>query len=287
LKPSFAIGTYNLHFTEDGKADYTTGPFSLNGVDNQITHPDRVGSLVWTPLHEMAANGTPYTLTSAGITNWNGTNLTMVDVTFNTSAGLEIGFGGQITISNDTRYVYDHATFGAQRARLLIETNSAVPIVIQTFDTENGTSYNSTWEFDPFFIPLGNGLVPRAFDWDATWWLHERQEFQVVGSTWLFKRGDAWYETGFPFPSQGGNTRHSLTCELLTLAVEMPMTVTKTTNDLTISLPGSQAAGFSVVAADGLQGPWFPVLSETSQDASSITVTMPTNVPAQYYRLTK
>ena len=283
LNPAPATGTYSLHFTPDGQADYTTGPFSLaNGYTNTPPdQPTRVGSMVWTPLHEMTAQTTPYSLSSAGTTNWNGTNLTMVDVTFTTAPTLEIGMGGQIF--ENTRYEYSHATYGAQTARLLIETNNAVPIVILTYYTENGTPYNSTCEFDPFFLPLGNGRVPRAFDWHATWWLHERQEFQVVGSTWLFKRGDSWWETGNGFNLTG----HILSCDLINLTVAMQMTVTRSGTNLSISMPDSQADGFSVEAADVLLGPWSLVDSQISPEGSSITVATPTNTPARFYRLTK
>jgi hypothetical protein len=44
---------------------------------------------------------------------------------------------------------------------------------------------------------------------------------------------------------------------------------------------------FSVSSDLAVTGPWFPVESQTSGDRSSIMLAIPTNRPAQFYRLTK
>jgi hypothetical protein len=285
LNPAPASGTYSLLRQPDGAADETTGPFDFESLASngwQFCQPYRVGSMVWTPLHSMAATQASYTLGPLGSTNLNGLNLNTVDVTFDPGVRGCVGMGGQ----GDTSYT--EGTYPVQAARLFIEPSNAIPIFMVTMTSStNQIQYGATWLFDPFFYSVDGGLAPRAFDWNEPNTFHERQEFQVVGNTWVFKRGDGWWPSN---PAADfGMVGHIQSLELinLSLGLALPMIISKSGTHLNITLLGTNAGGFGVEAADGLDGPWSPVASQMSPDDSIVTVAMPTNRPAQFYRLSK
>jgi len=281
LNPPPATGRYSLMWRVDGQTDEILGPFSLaNAPTHWDGQPFRVGSIVWTPLHVMAAGTAMYTLGPLGTTNFNGANLATIGVTFSANIRNAVGMGGQGDIS------YSHSSYPVAVAHFIINPTIAVPIFIETMlSPTNSFQYNVTWHFDPLFLRVGRGLAPRAFDWNEPSSFHERQEFQVVSNTWVFSRGDAWYGNTLGVVPGG----HIQTFQLLNLAVGvvMPMIITRSGNTLNLGLRGTDVSGFSLESSDILFGPWSLVQGQLAPNGSSITVTMPTNKPAQYYRLVK
>jgi hypothetical protein len=68
-----------------GQMERFEGPFSFDGDGTnggEAVSPYRVGSMIWTPLHMMAAGNTPYSVMGEGSTNWNGVNAVIIDVEF-------------------------------------------------------------------------------------------------------------------------------------------------------------------------------------------------------------
>jgi hypothetical protein len=219
LNPTPMTGTYNLLREPDGQPDVITGPFSFSDVASngwQFCQPYRVGSMVWTPLHCMAAGDSPYTVTGAGQTNWNGLNLEAVDVQFATNVACCIGMGGQGDVS------YSYCSYHQiQSAYLLIEPTNAVPVYMVTYTSPtNRFQYSPTWQFDlPFYsitdapVPqtageqsalpfngIDGGLAPHHLVWNEPSTFKESQVFQVDGNLWFFSQGDSrWGTNSFGF----------------------------------------------------------------------------------------
>ena len=284
LDPQEVQGTYRMWRRANGQYDETNGPFS---IDDHATNgwrfcrASRVGSIVWTPLHVMAHNNTPYTLSSTWKTNWNGLDLVAFDVTFCSAATCAIGMGGQANASYSS-VSYHTALF----ARIHIEPTQAVPVYMATSPSPtNDLRLAPTWRFDPFFFQLDGGRAPRSLDWYEPSSLFEHQEFQSVGSVWIFKRGDAWSANDDP----SGIAGHIQTLELvdLSLDVSVAMAVNTAASTVTISLPTGDWNGFGLESADQPEGPWRSVASTTSADATRIAVTQHPDKTAQFYRLKK
>jgi hypothetical protein len=283
LNPTPMTGTYSLLREPDGQTNVLSGPFSFSDVATngwQFCRPYRVGSMIWTPLHCMAAGDSPYTVTGVGQTNWNGLNVQAVDVEFATNVSCWIGMGGQGGTS------YSECNYHQIRsAYILIEPTNAVPVYMDTYTSPtNQFQYSPTWQFDLPFYSVGGGLAPQAFDWNEPSTFKEHQEFQVVADLWFFSEGEAWWGA-----NSFGFTGLIQTLEMtnVSIGLAIPMRVTRSGSTLSIALPQTGAAGFRVEGANSLIGLWAPVETQTSSDSSSITVAVPTNQRTQFYRVTK
>jgi hypothetical protein len=148
----------------------------------------RVGAAIWTPLQGMFKDRSNYTVRALGTTQWRGRRVLALEVDFFQPLRCEMGMGAG-------GLHYSYATSPAQAARLLVEPESALPLFIGT-SAQGGFSadqpYANSWEFDPDFLRLRGGRVPRAVKWTMqdTW--DEDLEFQVTPlQTWMFRRGSA------------------------------------------------------------------------------------------------
>jgi hypothetical protein len=189
------------------KVDATTeksGPFSIAiGCKPAV----RVGSIVRTPLHDMANKNTRYTLRMVGKAKWKDRDLVAVDVTFDPPVDGAVGLGGQTGTS------YASATFSVATARIMIEPSKTIPLFIACWSEvipQMNRRLHSAWAFDPDFFEMDGGVAPKNFVWEDVTFCRERQEFQTVGGVWIFKQGDAWYGAENPFRKSGHIQRMEL-----------------------------------------------------------------------------
>jgi hypothetical protein len=99
--------------------------------------------------------------------------------------------GGQVDASGQTSYTSGAAA--VKTAAIFIDSRTAVPVYIETHPSgTNAVQSTASWRFDPLFFEVDGGFAPRSFDFDSSAVFRERQEFQVAGNVWIFKRGDGW-----------------------------------------------------------------------------------------------
>ncbi len=211
LEPRPLSATYSLHRTSreyswHGRlaTQQTLGPYAITPESPQEI---RVGALVWTPLHAMVASqpgthvkrwfrhgdeGGPvgYTVRTLGQTRWKGKQVIGLEVIFDSPERCTVGTGGQV----DGTYVV--STFGAQKARILLDATKAVPVLIGTCSDSDRASafrWEYIWEFPSEWFEVAGGLAPRSFTWrdlgEPFGKHYEKQQFQIVSDTWIFKAG--------------------------------------------------------------------------------------------------
>ncbi len=194
LIPGLIEGSYSLLRKEGGVGNgEVIGPFALetkrtNAVPWKV-YTYRVGSIVWTPLHNMNQAGMPYSVRMIGKTNWNNMDLIAVAVTFSEPPKCAISFGGQ------QGWSYSMCNYRNENARILIEPTNAVPIVIDTSSAggpATGSGFEATWQFDAGYFTVNGGFAPQALEWNEPTAFRERQEFQIREREWFFKRGTSW-----------------------------------------------------------------------------------------------
>lgn len=288
LIPSVIQGSYSLLRKEDGVGDgEVTGPFALESTATNLAlrkqRISRVGSIVWTPLHNMIHVVKPYSVRMVGKTNWNDMNLVAVDVAFTDPLRCAIGLGGQGGLS------YSHADYDDQNARILIEPTNAIPVFIDSSVPEGpttGPGSGATWQFDIPFFTINGGVAPQALEWNSPtvflWTLFaERQEFQVHDQEWLFKRGDAWWGNENP-PSE-----FIQSVEVIDLSIMNPprMTIQKVRGNIMLAWPTYGKSGVVLESASGVNGLWSTVLSQGTSNITDVSVTLPANQGVQFYRL--
>ena len=264
------IGPCNM--TNQGKASsYLNSPASQ--------YADRVGSLVWTPLHQIYRKTSPYTPSLAGNTNWNGIPVIAVDVVFDPSILGQIGFGGQANSS----YTYSEATYWVELTRLLIEPTQAIPLYIETHgDPTNAVQHDVTWKFDPSFFAIDGGFAPRAFEWNDPDFIRERQEFQLFEKEWVFKQGQAWWGDNRP------KTGLIQNFELTDLQLLFPsLTLQRSTPGLVLSWPTYGRTGIVLESAEAPRGPWSSVQVQTASDNTNPVISVSATQRSQFYRLRK
>lgn len=286
LIPSPIQGTYFLLRKpgETGDSE-VTGPFALESKRTNTVQwtqrISRVGSIVWTPLHNMIQVVRPYSLRMVGRTNWNDMNLIAVDVTFRDPQRCAVGFGGQGDVN------YSSCDYRNQNARILIEPTNAVPILIETSlpaGPTTGSGFEATWRFDTTFFSIQGGFAPQAVEWYDPTSFRERQEFQIHQQEWLFKRGDAWWgEKNLWGPTSG--LIQSFELIDLTLADVSKLAIEKSGGNITLSWPTYGRSGVVLESARGVEGSWSTLLSSQASDITDVSVTLPVNQSVQFYRL--
>jgi hypothetical protein len=186
LEPKPVEATYWLS-REAGATKERSGPFLIGkGCKPAV----RVGSIVRTPLHNVARKDTRYTLRMVGKAEWKGKSLLAVDVAFDPPDRGAVGFGGQAGTT------YSSCDYSTATARIMIEPTKAIPLFMECWSEvlpQSDRRYRCVWAFDPDFFEIDGGFAPKLFVWDDVSSFSERQEFQVVGGVWIFKQGDAWY----------------------------------------------------------------------------------------------
>lgn len=218
LRPAPAEGIYSLRRTILNRTD-DTGPFSLSQAGSAA---NRVGSIVQTPLHAMARKNAAYTVTPVGKARWNDLDLVAVDVKFDPPVRNGVGMGGQKTGQGTTSYASSSYEVGT--ARIVIDSARAIPLTISSPYRSTGSV---TWQFDPQFAKLGDGLVPQRFQWTDPKYFREQQEFQIVSDTWLFSHGQSW-PLGAALSSPAGGVKVEMVNLQLTTPAAPPATPTTT-----------------------------------------------------------
>lgn len=161
------------------------GPFTARWKSDETL---RVGAMVYTPLGAMLDGRGNYSVQPVGKARWHGKEVVAVDITFLAPAGGRVGMGAG-------RTGYSSAGYEARVARILIDPAKAVPLYISTLGTGVGGPKrpgDSSFEFDPDFLPMTGGYAPRALVWrrpDLSW--STRFEYQTTNGYWFFKRGKA------------------------------------------------------------------------------------------------
>ncbi len=155
------------------------GPYSIGPG---CSPPQRVGSWVQTPLHAMLTNS-GYAVRMLGKTKWQGKRLIAVNVAFEFPVRCKVGMGGQ---SGTT---FSYSSYPVKDARIWIDPDRAVPVCIRTSAAE------STYRFTDDFYKFMGGLAPRAFEWTSPGTFRERQEFQLTNGVWIFRRGNAAWQS--------------------------------------------------------------------------------------------
>ncbi len=182
----------------------TLGPYDITPKSPQEV---RVGALVWTPLHALVASepgpqvkrwfrhgeeGGPvgYTVQMLGQTRWSGKQVIGLEITFDSPERCTVGTGGQVDGT------YNVSTFGAQKARMLVDARKAIPVLIGTCSDPDRTvafRWEYLWEFPSRFSKIAGGLAPESFTWrdvrEPFGKHYEKQEFQIFSDAWIFKRG--------------------------------------------------------------------------------------------------
>lgn len=198
LAPRPLQGHYLLSRQRAGSGTIESiGPCYMINQDNPTSYfaspasryADRVGSLVWTPLHDLYQQAAIYTLSAAGTNDWHGVPVVAIDLAFDPWIRGQIGFGGQAPMLTS----YSASNYRVTSARLLIEPTQAVPLQIETHDDSSSGPYDVTWEFDSNFLAVDGGLAPRAFEWNEPDFCRERQEFELFEHEWVFQKGQAWW----------------------------------------------------------------------------------------------
>jgi RNA polymerase sigma-70 factor (ECF subfamily) len=196
IEPTPVKAAYSV-LREAGATKERSGPFSITP---QGCRPAvRVGSIVWTPLHNMAGKAARYTLRMVGKAKWKDRTLVAVDVVFDPPVTSAIGLGGQSATK------YSSCEESTAKARIMIEPDKAIPRFIDCTrgPPRTNVKVHSVWAFDADFFEIDGGFAPKMFVWEDVSAFRERQEFQVVGGVWIFKRGDAWWGAESPFPKSG------------------------------------------------------------------------------------
>ena len=150
----------------------------------------RVGSLLYTPLHILYHKKPEYSIKSLGNTIYNGSVVSVLEITCNSRMSEYVGMGGQGDKS------YSRSSNAVQAFRIFVDPQKAIPLFIGTsmapFKAEQ-KGYSTTWTFSPDFFTLSGGYAPHViiaqndvFD--------ERQTFQVVNGIWIYLNGEAWYD---------------------------------------------------------------------------------------------
>ena len=196
IEPKPVKASYRLLRADENEKE-TKGPFSVHeGCKSAV----RVGSIVWTPLHDLARKDTHYSVHMLGKADWKGKSLIAVELVFDPPVRTGVGMGGQAETS------YSASNSSTAKARIVIEPARAIPLFIDCWSAtvpSMGRPFHSVWAFDPDFFELDGGLAPKAFVWEEVSAFRERQEFQVVDGIWIFKQGDAWYGAESPFHKSG------------------------------------------------------------------------------------
>ncbi len=279
LLPSPIQGTYSELEKQGGVGDgELTGPFAL---ERKVTVPvtymqqvARVGSILWTPLHNMIRGVVPYSVQMIGKTNWSNVNVVAIDVAFEYPMRCAIGFGREHTNSA-------YCDYRNQNARILIEPTNAIPIYIDTSipaGPTTGLGIEATWRFDTNFFAVHGGSAPQALEWNDSKYMRERQEFQVHDQEWIFRHGSVW---------GGPKWELAWTVELIdvTLVDISRMTIQKSGDNITLSWPTYGRGGVVLESARGVEGSWSTLLSQETSDITDVSVTLPVNQGVQFYRL--
>lgn len=185
IAPQPLQAAYSL-VLENAETTRRVGPFSVQKNSKRAL---RVGSILWTPLHAMTRKQTPFKARLVGMADWNGKRLVAVDVAFDPPIRCGIGFGGQ----EDTTYA--SCEFVANTARIVFDSTRAIPLVIDCRSDASGHAERvGTWAFDADYFSLDGAFAPKETFWERTavGGFLERQQFQIVDGSWIFKRGDAW-----------------------------------------------------------------------------------------------
>jgi len=275
LNPTVVEGTYNLNRRVDGYADEVLGAYSFSDQDTRwYGNPHRVGSILWTPLHRMAAKNVNYSWKVTGNTVWNLQKLMVLDVTFETNISVASGFGGQ----GDTSFSY--GKWIITQVRMLIDTNSFVPVVIgEASDGSTNSVSNIYFEFDPLFFNVEEGRAPRSLDCYISNSIFEHEEFRVIKGAWMFKRGDAW---------NGASSKtfvgHIQTFEMIDVDVSaaLKMNLQRTGDGASVLLPSSETVDLSVQTATNLNGPWEVIPKSALESGNKLNIKA--NGDQRFYR---
>ena len=275
LRPSPIKGNYSLLRWEPGSTTAQhIGGAALDGnaplVPNEPARQtvDRVGSLIWTPLHNLAYGDGPSKAHVQPGTNSSGSPELILSLEFNPTVRDQIGFGGQ-EIGD-----YSEASYTVQTATIFLNPTNALPTLIRT--------QSATWTFDSGFFAVENGFAPRAVDWDGDGpnMFSERQEFQLFQGEWLFKKGQAWWTA-----NRSGLIQ---TFELVDLQIEFPNLLVKRAGaELSLAWQPCGRSGVILEASDALNGPWSALLEQVSYDVDTVAIAIQPSKPQQFYRLSK
>lgn len=274
-------GSYALLRREGGASEgEVLGPLSFEGDSDPYSQISdrywayRVGSLLWTPLHDLATRKTPYALTLVGSTTQNGQALIQVDVVFGSYAPCQVGLGPHGSFST--------AIWGAQAASFLIDPTNAVPRWIGSCASRTNLSkYDATFEFDPDFLSVGKGWAPRVVNWTGWSTFSERQEFQTIDGEWVFKKGEAWWNAA----DSEGRTRVIQSFELIDARIQRPaLTLTRSGSNVVLALSSLGRSGIALEAAPSLAGPWSTIYAQETGEPIEASLTLPADRPARFYR---
>ncbi len=217
-KPLRAVYSLRRTFRQYSWRGRLTAPQSLGpyAITPESPQEVRVGALVWTPLHALVASepgphvkrwfqhgdeGGPvgYTVRMLGQTHWKGKQVIGLEITFDSPERCMVGTGGQV---NGT---YNVSTFGAQKARMLVDARKAIPLLIGTCPDAGRTvpfRWEYLWEFPSRFSKIAGGLAPESFTWrdlrEPFGKHYEKQEFQIFNGVWIFKRGTGVWRRSIP-----------------------------------------------------------------------------------------
>jgi len=215
LRASYSLRRTFRQYSWRGRltTQQTLGPYAITPESSQEV---RVGALVWTPLHAMVAGepgphakrwfrhgdeGGPvgYTVRMLGQTRWRGKQVIGLEITFDSSERCTVGTGGQVDGT------YNVSTFGAQKARILLDATRAIPVLIGTCSDPDRTvvfRWEYLWEFPSRFSEIAGGLAPESFTWrdlrEPFGKHYEKQEFQIFTGAWIFKRGTGVWRPSTP-----------------------------------------------------------------------------------------
>ncbi len=287
LDPSPIQGSYylSIQFTEEPTVR-KTGAFSLSTTGqvasgrSMRTSASRVGSEIWTPLHNILHDHTPYTLTLEGPTNVNGTPVLALEVEFAGRVRNQIGFGGQY--SSGAKVNYSHEDYMVETARLLIEPVQAIPLMIETHIWPTNGVIDVSWQFETNYFATDGGFAPRGLEWYNPAFVREQQDFQLFQNEWIFQKGQSWWLPGNPF----GRTGMVLSAELVDLEIPFPRLAFQQSSATPIlSWPTYGRTGIILESADNPQGPWSAVLTQAGYDITNAIVSIPTTRLGQFYRL--
>lgn len=275
-----AEGTYEiLRHTEDS-GDELQGPFTIEselGSGWAKYSPNRLGSIIWTPMHMLARNSKVCSLSWIGETTYNGLSVVEVAGTFTSPyADMSFGLGGQ------THTSYSHSScHQLTSVHFLIETNQAIPIYM-TASWEDDNMLAPTWEFDPHYLTAAGGLAPSSVYCVSPGNFSERQQFQVVNGLWFFQQGEAWWAEGQPW----SGSIQTLVMTHLTLVPKVSLGARQTTTGLELSLPPGLESGFHLESAPSASGPWLEVTNLCLATNATLNINM-AGQAAQFYRLRK
>lgn len=274
LNPTLVRGTYSLDRRPDGESDQVLGPYSFSDQDtSSYGTPHRIGSILLTPLHVMTAKSISYTWKLSGNTKWNHKDVTILDVEFASYFSEAAGFGGQGNVR------YSFGNWSIKQVRMLIDTNSFVPVVIGTASDDSTNSVARVdFAFDPLFYDVEEGKAPRSIDCNIGNLILEHQEFQVIKGVWMFKDGDAWfneYSYGYFGHIQGFEMTN------VTVRAALKVNLERTGNGARIVLPTSNT-GLSIQTATNLNGPWIEVSKSALENGNQLNIS--TKKDQQFYR---